>query len=109
MMAPANPAVAAHPPHFIMPGTGDGQERRAVGARRRLVEARRQLLAEGLVGTLGVVAIAKPIEPALLGRQRASRRPGRLGLERLVHPLVASVLLGVGRLDQFGLDPESDA
>src|SRR2546422_243927 len=86
----------------------DRQEPGGVGPRRRVVQACGQTLTEGLVRPLGVVALPKPIEAPLLGGERASRGPRGLGLERLVHPLVPAILLGVGRLDELGLNAEPD-
>src|SRR5947209_11548232 len=103
--APANAAVATHAPHFIMPWVRDRQERGGVGARRRLIQARGEALAEGFVWPLGVVALPEPVKAALLGGQRAPRWPCGLRLERFVHPLVAAVLLGVRRLDELGANP----
>ena len=52
---------------------------------------------------------AEVIEAALLASERGDRRPGGLLLERpLFHPRLASVLLGVSRLDQLGVDAQSD-
>src|SRR5207247_594142 len=73
-------------------------------------DAPRRLIppAERLVWSLGVVAVAKPIEAALLRSKRAPRRARGLGLECFVHPLVSSVLLRVRRLDQLRMDAEPD-
>src|SRR5947208_2184364 len=105
---PANATVATDASHFIMPRIGDRQEPGGVGPRRRVVQACGQTLTEGLVRPLGVVALPKPIEAPLLGGERASRGPRGLGLDRLVHPLVPAILLGVSGLDELGLNAEPD-
>src|SRR5437773_11719417 len=91
--APANATDATHPTHCIMPRIRDRQERRGVGTRRRVVQARGQVLAERFVRPLGVVALPEPVEPPLLSGERAPWRPRGLGLERLVHALVPPVPL----------------
>jgi hypothetical protein len=73
-----------------------------------LVEGGWGLVAESLVGPLGIELFAEGVEEALLGSGIGGRWAGRLGLEGLMHPLVAAVLLGVGGLDQFGADTQTD-
>lgn len=60
------------------------------------------------MGPLLVVLDAEAIEVTLLTKQVGSRRAGRFLLERTMHPLVASVLLGVAGLDQLGPDAQTD-
>ena len=47
-------------------------------------------------------------EGSLLGSHVGSGRPGRTALEHEVHVLMLSVLVGAGRLDEIGHDPELD-
>src|SRR5256884_9493679 len=58
--------------------------------------------------SLGVVAIAKPIEAPLLRGEGAPRWARGLGLERLVHPLVPPVLLRMRGLDELRMNAEAD-
>src|SRR3990172_4703830 len=73
-----------------------------------MVERRRRLLSQRLVGPLVVVELAEAIETRLLRLVIFRGRPGGLIFQGPVHPLVASVLLGVGRLDEFGEDAQAD-
>ena len=57
--------------------------------------------------SLVVVAAPKAVEGPLLGREVVAGRPGGLGLERAMHPLVATVLIGASRLDADGVDAQS--
>ncbi len=50
----------------------------------------------------------KAIELALLGTSVSGWRAGGFGLQRAMHPLVATVLLWLARLDQFREDAEPD-
>src|SRR5262245_44816419 len=75
--------------------------------RRRPPGRRRRLPPEGLMGPLAVVLGAPGMEAALLTSGRARGRPGRLGLERSMHPLVGPVLLRVTRLDALVRDPKA--
>src|SRR5260370_37011315 len=93
--APAHPAVATHPPHFIMPWVADRQERAGIGPRRSVVQTCGQPLAERFVWSLRVAARRKPIKASLLGGERAAWRPRRLGLGGLGPPLRAARLFGV--------------
>ncbi len=65
-------------------------------------------MVEGFVRALFVELIAKVIEAPLLAAERGCRRPRGLLLERLVHALVSTVLLGMAGLNQLGVDAESD-
>src|SRR2546421_1032798 len=58
--------------------------------------------------SLGVETISKPIKASLLCRERPSRGPRGLCFERAMHPLVPAVLLGMGGLDQLGMNAEAD-
>ena len=58
--------------------------------------------------SLFVVLGPEDVEPSLLGREVAGGRSCGLGLERSVHALVSSVLLGVRGLDELRVDAELD-
>ncbi len=58
--------------------------------------------------SLLVVRSLKAVEPSLLCSPVGGRRSCGLSLERSVHAFVSSVLLGVSRLDEFGIDAEPD-
>ncbi len=58
------------------------------------------------MGAFFIELLAEVIEASLLAPQRGGRRPRGLLLERLVHPLVPAILLGVSGLDQFGIDAQ---
>lgn len=77
-------------------------------ASRRLVVLRWRRLSECFVGSLVVVVAAKVIEGALLIVHRRARRRRRVLLERLVHALVAPVLLRFSGLDSLRNDAELD-
>ena len=107
-LLPADAAVSADAADLEVAGVLQRREPLGIGARGRLVEGGRGLVAEPLVGPLGIELLAEGVEETLLGSGIGGRRPGRLGLEGLVHPLVAAVLLGVGGLDQLGTDAQAD-
>lgn len=56
--------------------------------------------------TFVVVLVPKAIEADLLGLERAAGRARGLGLERAMHPFMASVLIRGRRFDQLGEDTE---
>jgi hypothetical protein len=60
------------------------------------------------VGALLVVLESKPIKHLLLSLSVAGRRSRRLVLQRSVHALMTSILLGMARLDLQRLDPQPD-
>ena len=68
------------------------------------IERRGRTAVEELVGSVLVVLGAEGVEGPLLGRQRATRRPDRAGLQGLVHPLVGPVLLGVQQAECVGAE-----
>src|SRR5439155_7752127 len=80
------------------------ERRQPVGhrPRRGRVTRGRRLLVERLVRALVIELLAKDVELALLRRQTPGRRPGRLGLQRAMHPFMAPVLGRPARLDQPG-------
>lgn len=65
-------------------------------------------LPEPFVRSVVVVLGLEGAEAALLRREAALRRPGRLGLQRAVHALMAAVLLGMGELDELGVAAQAD-
>src|SRR5438094_1924018 len=80
---------------------------RRVRAWRRHVKAVRRRELESLVRAYVIVVSAKLIESALLPPETlARRRAGRL-LQRQVHPLVPTVLLGLARIDALESDSEA--
>ena len=76
------------------------------GARGRRVEAAGRLLPERFVGPDVVLPMAKRVKPSLLARQVARGGPRRFGFERSMHTLVRAVLIGRGRGDEHGGDPQ---
>src|SRR2546425_12300041 len=62
--------------------------------------------AQVLVRPLVVVLAAEGIEGALLSRERAAGRADGARLERFVHALVGSVVLGGGGSGALGLDAQ---
>jgi len=60
------------------------------------------------VGTVVVVLLAERVEATLLAGEVTGWRAGGFGLEGLVHPFMATVLLGVSGLDELGVDAEAD-
>src|SRR5207247_252601 len=59
-----------------------------IGARRRLPERCRHLIADAFVGALLIVAPAEGVELPLLAAQGVRRRPRRRALELAVHPFM---------------------
>lgn len=92
-------------------GVLDGRRPPGKGSFGRMVELRRKLHVEGLVGALEVIDPTKVIEPSLLGgesRAGSVRRKGGALLERPVHTFMASILVGFSGLDALGKDAEGD-
>ena len=69
------------------------------------VQNRGRTLSESFMRAFVVVFIDEAIEALLLLEQRLGRRSRRFLFERQVHALMASVLLGMCRLDAFGQIP----
>src|SRR2546430_17432623 len=72
-----------------------------IGARRRLPERCRHLIADAFVGSLLIVAPAEGVELPLLAAQGVRRRPRRLALQLAVHPFMGRVLLGTRRMNPY--------
>src|SRR5207248_6393052 len=74
-------------------------DERRQAPRRRPVDRRRCGVAKCLVRTIVVERRAETIEAPLLRNDRRRRRARGFTMQRQVHPLVASVLLRLARLD----------
>src|SRR5437870_6944230 len=94
--------------HQVVAGVLGVRQPARVRARRGVPDGRRRLLAERFVGPLVIVLRAEALKAALLAAARAGGRPGRLGLQRAVHPFVGAVLFRMTRLDALLGDPEAD-
>jgi hypothetical protein len=105
---PADAAVLADESDLEVTGVLDLRKLPRELPQRRAVGRRRRFLAEPFVRSLFVVLAAECVEAGLLRTEVAARRPRCLGLQRLVHALVPAVLLGMRRLDQLGIDAETD-
>jgi hypothetical protein len=75
---------------------------------RGSIDGARGLECEGFMGPLLVEDAPKGVEAPLLGAEVLAGGAGGVGLEGAVHALVSAVLVGTGRLDQLGPDPELD-
>ena len=91
-----------------VPGIFDRRQGAGVLAGGGPVERCRRPALQELVGALVVVLAAESIERPLLRGERGPGRPNRLALQRLVHPLVGPVLLGVGRQDPLVLNAQAE-
>src|SRR5207245_1924202 len=76
--------------------------------RRRAVTRRRRLLVERLMGPLVIELLAEDVEAALLRRETARGRPGRLRFQLAMHPFMPAVLIRAPGLDELRQDPEAD-
>jgi hypothetical protein len=72
------------------------------------VQGSRRLLGERLVRAIVVVLGDEGVELALLGPEAGGGRSGGGLLEGFVKALVAAVLLGMAREDEFGIDADPD-
>jgi len=104
----ANGAGVGDPLHEEVPGIFERGQCAGIRARRRAVERAGRPPAQKLVGPFVVVLLAKPVEGALLGRERRAGRPNRALLQRFVHALVGAVLLWVRRQDALVLNAEAE-
>ena len=73
---------------------------------RGCIHLTRVFPAQRLVRPVVVVTLDKCIEPALLLQVAVAGRLGRFLLEGQMHPLMATVPLGMARLDAFDRDTE---
>ena len=71
-----------------------------------VVETRRDLVVQALMRALVIEHVAKAIEAALLCAKGCRRRLRRVLLQRPMHPLMATVLLGSACLNALMHDPE---
>lgn len=108
VMLPADAAIAADDAALVVRRILDRLQPIEYPARGTAVERERRPLPERFVRPVVVVLGLEGMEAALLRRRVALWRPGRLGLERAVHALMASVLLGMGGLDDLGVDARAD-
>ena len=104
----ADSAVAADEADLVMGGVIDRGKLGRHFSRRRVVPGGGRVLVEGFVRTVLVVLLSELVEAPLLAGLVPARRTCGLGLQSSVHPFVSSVLLGVGRLDQLGVDAQAD-
>lgn len=105
---PANAAVATDEPDLEVPRITDRGQLLGKSATRSGVDRSGGLLSEGLMGPFEVVLLAKGVEAPLLGLEVAGGWSGGLGLESSVHPLVSTVLLGMGGLDKLRINAKTD-
>ena len=101
-----NPSTRRHDGGRIVQGIFQLTEA-VIRPRRRLVVIGRHPHVQGVVRPLVVVAREECIEGCLLLPEIRRGRFGCLAFERQVHPLVASVLLRMPRLDPF--EPNAEA
>lgn len=107
-VVPLDGSVPGYPPDLEVPGVLRGGQVLWKGLLRRLVDRGRGLLLERFMGPLVIVDPPEPIEGPLLGPHRFLGRTGGPGLQRTVHPFVASVLLRLAGLDPLRDDPQLD-
>src|SRR6202030_4719725 len=96
---PFDLAVAAHPAWLVVRGIERILETRRIAQQRCRVMLLRRGLTQGFMRALAIELLAKTLEARLLLRQVGGRRSGGFGLQRLVHPLMAAVLLPPTPLD----------
>ena len=92
-------------------GVFEGRKAAGKGPLGRMVELRWELHVQGLMGALIVIDPTKVIEPPLLGgegRAGSMRRKSGALLEGPVHAFMASVLVGLSRLDALWNDAQRD-
>ena len=108
LLAQRNPPVATHEPLFEVRRILDGGQPGRQRSSRGFVSGRRCLLVERFVGALDIELGSEPIEASLLASQCGGGRTRRFLLERLVHALVPSVLLGMAGLDELWVDTQAN-
>src|SRR6202011_5762184 len=105
---PFDLAVPAHPAWLVVRGIDRILKTRRIAQQRCRVTLLRRGLTQGFMRALAIELLAKTLEARLLLRQVGGRRSGGFGPQRLVHPLMASVLLRLARLDALRRDAELD-
>ena len=103
---PADATVGADKTSFEVAGVGEGLEGFGEGPGRGRVEVGGHGAVEGFVRSDVIELGLEVTEGSLLGSHVRSGRPGSTALEHEVHVLVLPILLGAGRLDEIGDDPE---
>jgi len=104
----ADSSVAADPSDLEVSRVFHVGEAAWEGSVGRPVGGCRCPLSQAFVGPVVVVLLPERVEPDLLLVVVCGGRPGGLGLQGPMHPLVTAVLLRMGGLDQLGEDPEPD-
>src|SRR5437867_12715969 len=89
-------------------GYSRGGSRSGIGRGDALLTRRRRLLVERLMGPLVIELLAEDVEAALLRRETARGRPGRLRFQRAMHPFMPAVLIRAPGLDELRQDAETD-
>ena len=107
-LVPPNAAVGRDAPDLEVLGVRDRSQPRHVQSIRRGIERCRSALVQRLVGPHLVEGMSEGIEAPLLGAERGRRRPGGVGLQVPMHPLVASILMRAGGLDELGAHAEPE-
>src|SRR5438876_5455700 len=105
---PPNASVGAHVADFEAVRVLEGRQPIRHRPRRRAITRRRRLLIEGLVRPLVVELRAKDIEAPLLSGEAARGWPGRLRLQRAMHPFMPAILIRATGLDELRQDSEAD-
>src|SRR5437016_9130491 len=105
---PPHAPVGADVPDFEAVRVLEGRQPIRHRPRRRAVTRRRRLLVERLMGPLVIELLAEDVEAALLRRETARGRPGRLRFQRAMHPFMPAVLIRAPGLDELRQDPEAD-
>src|SRR6266581_2647748 len=105
---PPHAPVGADVPDFEAVRVLEGRQPIRHRPRRRAVTRRRRLLVDRLMGPLVIELRAEDVEAALLRRETARGRPGRLRFQRAMHPFMPAVLIRAPGLDELRQDPEAD-
>ena len=106
-VAQTDAAAARDHDGFVVEGIVDvGQS--LIGAGGGLIDLGRALHGQGFVRTLMVEDVDKVIEAGLLLQEVGGGRLGGFFLQRKMHALVATVLLGMARTDAFDADTQAE-